>query len=103
MANLYAEVSANLYVEAIGKDIEVTENRETMTTFFEIKTTKTKKLKTFKLNKEQWKIMRSKKEKYAIYRVINAGTRNAKIIIINNPFDLIQKNLLPVHSIEIEL
>ena len=91
----------NLYEDAPGRDIELCENGEMH--YIEIKTTRTARKRTFKLSKNQWRLMRHFGSRYQIYRVFGAGTNKAWISCIANPAKLILEGKILITEAEIKI
>ena len=105
------EKDGNVIVEAVwlnkngesGEhyDIEITENGDKI--FIEVKSTKEYGKTCFQMSKDQWNLMKEKGDKYYIYRVYGAGTKNAKLEKISNPAKLWKEGLIDAYPIYIEI
>ncbi|HON08437.1 MAG TPA: DUF3883 domain-containing protein, partial [Verrucomicrobiota bacterium] len=70
-----------------GESYDITITKDDTNEYVEVKTTITDKEDWFTVSNAQWQVMKEKADKFHIYRVYNAGTKNAKIIEISNPYE----------------
>ena len=82
-------------------DIEITENGGKI--FIEVKSTKECGKDWFQVSKDQWRLMKEKEDKFYIYRVYGAGTKNAEIKKIPDPAKLWKEGYIDAYPINIEL
>lgn len=85
----------------IGHDMKLIKNKEEF--LIEIKTTKMDDKEWFEISNKQWETAKEIGDKYFIYRVINVGNENPRIIIIKNPYQLWKDEKLEVHSLKIRI
>lgn len=85
----------------VGYDIKVIEDDKEE--FIEVKSTKTNSKEWFDISGTQWKFIQEKGDKFHIYRVFNAGTREAKIVIISNPKKLLEEGTIAAHPVRIKI
>lgn len=84
-----------------GYDIKVIDNN--VEEYIEVKSTKTDTKDWFEVSGKQWKLMERIKDKFHIYRVYNAGTKEAKLIDIPNPYKMWQEGGLTAYPIRIQI
>jgi len=82
-------------------DIKITKNGDEI--FIEVKSTKEYEKAWFQVSKDQWRLMKEKEDKFYIYRVYGAGTKNAKIKKIPNPANLWKEGHIDAYPIGIEI
>jgi uncharacterized protein YkuJ len=82
-------------------DIKIVENGEEI--FVEVKSTKEHRKARFRVSKDQWRLMREKGDRFYIYRVYSAGTKEAKVKKIPNPAKLWLEGQIDAYPISIEL
>ena len=82
-------------------DIKITENRDEI--FIEVKSTKEYEKAWFQVSKDQWRLMKEKGDKFYIYRVYGAGTKNAKLEKIHDPVKLWKDERINAYPVGIEL
>jgi len=82
-------------------DIEIKEKGDAI--FIEVKSTKEYGKAWFEVSKDQWGLMKEKGDKFYIYRVYGAGTKNAKIKKIPNPAKLWKEGHINAYPIRIEI
>ena len=85
----------------IGRDIEYVENGEEF--FVEVKATKTDAKEIFQISRSEWQLAKDKQENYSIYRVYNAGTKQARAEEISNPYKEWLEEKLLVQSLTIKI
>jgi len=68
-----------------------------------VKTTRGNESIFFEVSAQQWRFIREKGTNYSIMRVINAGTKDIRLIEINNPFQLWKDGKLKAYPVKIEL
>ena len=86
----------------VGHDIEVVEEGQP-TTYIEVKSTITPDNEWFKVRRPQWRFARDHGNAFFIYCVHNAGTNNATITKIQNPYECWRRGGLEGYPIEIRL
>lgn len=85
-----------------GYDIKVNEDKRIM--YIEVKSTKTDAKEFFEISRNQWEFAKQKRDKFHIYRVYNAGSKQeVKVIDIHNPVKLWQEGNLAAYPIRIQL
>ncbi len=82
-------------------DIKITENEDEI--FIEVKSTKEFEKTWFEVSKDQWRLMKEKGNKFYIYRVYGAGTKDAKLKKIKNPAKLWKEGHINAYPICIEI
>lgn len=82
-------------------DIRIVENGNEI--FIEVKSTKEERKTWFKVSKNQWKLMKEKGDKFHIYRVYGAGTKEARVVKIENPAKLWLEGKIDAYPVRIEL
>ena len=82
-------------------DIKIVENGEEI--FIEVKSTKEYGKDWFQVSKDQWRLMKENGNKFYIYRVYGAGTKEAKIEKICNPAKLWEEGRIDAYPIGIEI
>jgi len=89
--------------EESGKhyDIKIVENGEEF--LIEVKSTKEHEKSWFPVSKEQWRLLKEKGDKFCIYRVYGAGTRDARVEKIQNPVKLWQEGKIDADPVRIKL
>jgi len=88
--------------QVVGYDIKVLENNEE--NYIEVKSTKTDDKEYFDISKRQWEFAKEKGERFHIYRIHNAGSRqNARITMIPNPVQQWEEGSLNAYPIRIEI
>jgi len=84
-----------------GYDIKVIENdREE---YIEVKSTKTDTKDWFDMSQKQWEFLKDKEDKFHIYRIYNAGTKQPKLVDIQNPSKRWQEGELIAYPIRIQI
>jgi len=78
-------------------DIKITENGKEI--FIEVKSTKEYGKTQFEVSREQWKFLKENGDKYYIYRVYGARTKNAKLEKIHNPAKLWKEEKIEAYPI----
>jgi hypothetical protein len=89
------------YDRGIGHDIELIEN-ETKS-YIEVKSTKTEEKEWFDVSKDQWKLMQNNGDKFWIYRVYGAGTKDPRVVEICNPAKLWQEGGIAAYPVRIQI
>lgn len=84
-----------------GYDIKVVENN--IEKYIEVKSTKTDTKDWFDVSEKQWEFMKEKGDKYYIYRVYNAGTKEAKLTVIPNPYKKWKEGNITAYTIRIQI
>lgn len=84
-----------------GFDIKVI--KEDGEEYIEVKSTKTDSKDWFELSRRQWEFAQEKKERFHIFRIYNAGTKNARIVDIPNPAKLWREGNLAAYPIRIRI
>lgn len=84
-----------------GYDIKVIEDN--VEEYIEVKSTKTDTKDWFEVSGKQWELMGRMKDKFHIYRVYSAGTKEAKLIDIPNPYKKWQEGGLTAYPIRIQI
>jgi len=82
-------------------DIEVVENN--IKEYIEVKSTKTRTKDWFDVSNVQWEKMKQEQDKFHIYRVYNAGTKDANLDVITNPYKRWQDGDLNAYPIRIQI
>ncbi|MCX7811237.1 MAG: DUF3883 domain-containing protein [Leptospiraceae bacterium] len=82
-------------------DIEVVENN--IKEYIEVKSTKTRTKDWFDVSNVQWEKMKQEQDKFHIYRVYNAGTKDANLDVITNPYKMWQDGDLNAYPIRIQI
>jgi len=82
-------------------DIKIVENGEEL--FIEVKSTKEYGKAWFQVSKDQWRLMKEKGDKFYIYRVYGAGTKEAKVEKIPSPERLWLEGHINAYPIGIEV
>lgn len=82
-------------------DVKIVENGEEI--FVEVKSTKEHEKAWFRVSKDQWRLLREKGNKFYIYRVYGAGTKEVKAEKIPNPAKLWLEGRIDANPIGIEL
>ena len=82
-------------------DIKIKEGGDEI--FIEVKSTKEFEKTWFEVSKDQWRLMKEKGDKFYIYRVYGAGTKNAKLKKIPNPAKLWKEGYIDAYPIGIEI
>lgn len=82
-------------------DIKVIENGNEK--YIEVKSTKTDSKEWFDISNKQWEFMQKMEDKFHIYRIYNAGTKEAKLVDIPNPKKLWQEGDLIAYPIRIQI
>lgn len=106
---LIVNIDSSSYIEFIwnnkkresGKspDILIIENG--ITTYWEVKTTINNDINDFYISPNEWKIAEEQGSQYSILRVMGAGTSGAKIVEINNPYQLWLNGGLKIKGLEL--
>ncbi len=84
-----------------GYDIEVIEKN--VKKYIEVKSTKTNTIDWFDVSEKQWELMKTEGDNFHIYRVFDAGTEEAKIIDIPNPYKMWREGYFDAYPIRIKL
>jgi hypothetical protein len=71
--------------------------------YIEVKSTKTDTKDWFEVSGKQWELMKQEGDKFHIYRVYNAGTKDAKLIDICDPYKKWQEGQLNASPIRIQI
>jgi hypothetical protein len=82
-------------------DIELIENN--ITYYIEVKSTGAGEKYWFDVSKGQWELMQEKGDKFLIYRVFGAGTKEAKLVLIENPAKRWRDGVIVAHPIRIQI
>ena len=69
--------------------------------FIEVKSTKREDKDWFEISKPQWDLAKQSGHKFYLYRVYGAGTKTAKLVVIQDPYEHWQKGLLIANPIRI--
>lgn len=85
----------------IGRDIDYIENGEIH--YLEVKATISSDKKYFHISKAEWQLAKKTQENYHIFRVYNAGTKNATHDEYRNPYKLWEENRISFRSISLEI
>lgn len=82
-------------------DIKLTEsgNEE----FIEVKSTKMEDKDWFEVSKPQWEFAQQKRDKFHIYRIYGAGTKNPRLVDISDPYQRWQEGDLIAYPIRIHI
>jgi hypothetical protein len=72
-----------------GYDIKIIDGD--VTEYIDVKSTKNESKDYFHITDTQWQFAQKKGDLFHIHRVYNAGTKSAKIVIITNPCELLDK------------
>lgn len=82
-------------------DIKLTEsgNEE----FIEVKSTKMEDKDWFEISKAQWEFAQQKRDKFHIYRIYGAGTKNPKLVDISDPYQQWKDGNLTANPIRIQI
>jgi hypothetical protein len=92
----------NKYGEKEGvSDIIVTENGNPE--YVEVKSTKTDRKEWFDLSRKQWEFANEKGNNYHIYRVYNAGKKDARLCDIPNPTKLWLDGKITAYPVRIQI
>ncbi len=87
--------------EGEGYDIKVIENDNEE--YIEVKSTTTDDKGWFDMSNKQWEFVLEKEDNFHIYRIYNAGTKEAKLVDIPNPKQLWQEGRLTAYPIRIRI
>lgn len=82
-------------------DIKIIENGEEI--FIEVKSTKEYTKAYFQMTKDEWRLMKEKEDKFYIYRVFGAGTKEVNIKKIHNPAKQWEDGSIDAYPIGIEI
>ncbi len=82
-----------------GHDIKVTDDGREF--YIEVKTTKTEGKEWFDVSRRQWEFAELHQDNFYIYRVLSAGTYQASLIEIHNPFDQWSNGHLVAHPVRV--
>ena len=87
----------------VGKGHDILINEEGQCTYIEVKSTITSDNEWFRVSRRQWQFARDLGDAFFIYCVHNAGTSNAAITKIQNPYERWRCDELEVYLVEIRL
>ncbi|BAY63717.1 hypothetical protein NIES22_38050 [Calothrix brevissima NIES-22] len=87
--------------ETEGYDIKLIENGQE--DYIEVKSSQPGAKKLIKLSGSQWKLAYDLGENFHIYRVYNAGTQKANLIVLSNPNKLFSEGSLRIDSVYLRI
>jgi hypothetical protein len=101
-------VTMQNFNDRVQKGYDITIEQNESIEYIEVKTREGSDKKSFNISGTQWQFAKSleldgKGEKYYIYLVSNAGTKDTKITVYNNPYGNWLKGFLDAHPVAIKI
>ncbi len=100
---ILAEVHWLNHKEDAMKEYDIKVVREGKEKYIEVKSTAKDSKDFFEISLNQWKFAASHGSKYYIYRVYNVGTKEPKVVILENPHELWKQGILKIRANSIQI